>query len=685
MYKDRDRDEEEKITYCRMCDAGCGLKVGLVQGQVREIAGLKEHPLNRGRLCVKGRAMRELLYSPRRLKRPLKRVGERWEELPLQEAIEEIAEKMKRIKERTGSRSLSVWKGEGVGFNQQEDYARRFAHAIGTPNYFSNDTLCAVSKKAARASLLGTYPLPDLENADAIILWGTNPFISNPMLGRKILQAKERGATIILIDPRETSTAKAAHLYLPIKPGTDGALALGIIKILVERDWYDHDFVEEYTLGFQELVQYVRSLDLEWISIETGIPKSQIERVAAILYKRAPKTTTMVGVGLEHHENGFQSTRAIASMGVLLGAVDGEGGDLLPEEPGFNRLTLYEERPLLEREPIGAKEYPLLYDFHRECHTLLAMDAILTHKPYPLCGMIMTGANPLLTNPDTKKVRRALSKLQLLVVRDLFMTETAELADYVLPAASFLERSEILTDLRGQRLFLRKKIVDSPSQDEYQFWHHLAHALGCKRYFPWKDEEEVNQWLLEPLGLSVEDLEEHPQGYPYLPRRYEKYKEEPFKTPSGKIEFYSKYLEEQSLSPLPIYHSPAYLSSTSNQEYPFTLITGARMPHFCNSRYHNLPSFKALALEPLLEMNPEDGERLKVKSGEEVLLTSNKGSLRIRVQLTRPHSIRQGSLQLTHGFSSWNVNELTSDEVVDPVMGFPAIKSTPVQVEKIEH
>ena len=245
-------------TLCRMCDDRCGIDVRLEDGRVVDITGNPAHPWSSGRLCVKARAAVDTVNHPDRLLRPLKRRGEDWEEIPLEQALDEIAERLRAIIARDGARSVSVWKGEAIGFAQQEDLARRFIHAIGSPNYLSNDSMCWVGRFTGYKLVLGAWPNVDIENARCVVMWGANPPHSRPNLTQRITRARRRGATLVAVDPRLSAVARRADLHVAPLPGTDGALALGLVRELVESGSCDRSFVERATVGFDELAAYAR-------------------------------------------------------------------------------------------------------------------------------------------------------------------------------------------------------------------------------------------------------------------------------------------------------------------------------------------------------------------------------------------------------------------------------------------
>lgn len=307
---------------------------------------------------------------------------------------------------------------------------------------------------------------------------------------------------------------------------------------------------------------------------------------------------------------------------------------------------------------------------------------MLDGVPYPFRALVITGANPMLTNPNSTRVRQALQSLDLLVVRDLFMSETAELADYVLPAASFLERTELHAHANRQVVTLTRRILSwSGVQSEYEFWRDLAQRLEIGDFFPWPDETALNRWLLEPTGIDLDELASHPEGVQYAAPRASRSEGDSFRTPSGKIEFTSQYLKDLGFDELPVYQSPTYVQ-TPDPEYPFVLMTGARKLLYLHSRFRNIPRFRKATPGPEVEMHPADAASLRVGDGDLVRVVSRIGALEIPVRVMAPNELLPGTLQITHGWREANVNVITHDDRFDPVSGFPLMKSAEVRVER---
>lgn len=673
---------ESYQTMCRMCDDHCGINVYVENGEIVDIDGIKDHPWNKGKLCIKGKMGVDLVNSKDRILKPLKRVGDSWEEISLDKALDEIAEKIQSLQSEYGNQTMSVWKGEAIGFMTQEDIARRFIHAIGSPNYFSNDSQCFVGRYVGYSLVSGVWPSPDFEESKCIVLWGSNPPHAHPSMTQAIMKARKNGAKLIVIDSRLSAIAKQADIFLQIKPGTDGALAHGIARELITNKDVDYNFINRFTVGYKDYSEYVSMFTPEYVAKETGIQVNVLIEVARQMALGAPQVVNYVGNGLEHHENGINNIRAVACLDGLLGSLDAKGGNFVSERPKLRKLTLYEELPLLDLEPIGRDKYPVLYDFRQECHTMMAMDTMINGKPYPLKGMILTGANPVLTNPNTNKVIKALKALELFVVRDLFMTETAQLADYILPAASYLERSELFYYPGLQNLGLSKRVKVYPDcQDEYDFWHDLAHRLSVGQYFPWESEEELNEWLLTDTGITVNDLAAHPESLNCMPKHYKKYKSEKLNTPSGKFEFTSDYLADYGYQLLPEYFSPKYLSKPS-EDYPFVMITGARKANYLHGRNKTFKTTRTTMQNPEIELHPEDAKELEVETGDIVKVTSSVGSIEIPVKIVKDREIKTRVVQITHGWRKANVNMLTHDDINDPINGFPLMKAVEVRLEK---
>ncbi len=682
-------------TTCRMCGTLCGIDAHICDNKLVYVEGDKDNLRSHGRTCIKGSSSPTWLNLPDRLMKPLKKnASGAFEEISYEQALDEIAQKLLSLQKEYGPNTIGVWKGEGIDFAQQEELARRFIHAVGSPNYFSNDTQCFASRYLAFSLIYGCWPMADYANAKLVLQWGTNAPISHPDWMQSINLAREQGGKLIVVDTRYTEIARQADIFIKIKPGTDGALAWGIIREMIRRGEVDYPFVEQFTVGFDQVKEYAESFTPEKVEEITTVKAEYIGKIVDEIAKARPRICSWIGTGLEHQINGVNTIRSVALIDVLAGTTDREGGMKIPSPFGMRSLTIYDQKPLLELSPIGREQFPVLYERRQECHTLRLMDQILSGQPYPFTGLVMTAANPVMTNANSAKVKEALSKLKLLVVRDLFLTETAQLADYVLPAASFLEREEIFCSSAEGTAFITGKYLDYDLPTEYQFFKALAQRMGAEEWFPWEDDRALNEWLLEPTGYTTADLHQHPSGFikevPALEKHLAKAArgEKPFNTPSGKVELFSAYLEEKQrpgICGLPKF-LPSYFEQHADPEYPYMLATGARRQKYFHGRYRNIPQFYAAEPHGFLEMHPDDAAELQLKDGDRVRVSSSVGSIETYVKILHEKEIFRGSVQHTHGYVGENVNLLTYDfmEACDPISGFPALKSVWVKIEKLD-
>ncbi len=673
-------------TLCRQCDMHCGINVQVENGRLTKIAGDKHHSVGCGKICPKGTAALEMIYHPDRILSPLKRMpGGQFEPISYNQAVAEIGQKIAAIKAESGARSMGAWTGEAIGFLQQEAYARRFMHAFGSPNYFSAESVCYAARHIAYYLVQGYYPTSDdYANAGLILIWGSNLEITHPPFMQEIQQGKRKGAKVVVIDPRKTRTERHADLVVRIIPGTDGALVWGLINYLIKNSNIDDEFVRQYTVGFDDFKAYAETFNLKYVSRETGVAVDTIKQLADLIAVNVPRISQYVGISFEHQVNGVNIIRAIVSLGNICGSSDIPGGSPWPEYPDVRSLTLYDHLPLDDFQPIGADRFPLLYHFRRQCSSLMAMDYILGQGDYPLRGCIISGANPVLTNPNAAKVKRALSSLDLLVVKDLFATETAKLAHYIIPAASFLERSELHFYPRKHLAALTRKLIAFEGiRNEYDLWKDLADALGFgARYFPWPDENAVNRWIVEGSGIDFKALEESTCGVEYAPVKRRKFEHTPFPTPSGKIELTCDITAFRGLPTIPEYLPPEHRIG-SGDAATFLLSTGARSPFYYHSRYRNIARFQKRKPDPVVEINALDAERLKIINGEVVRIVSRTGELVISAKILKADEVLPGILQIGHGWDQANVNLLTDDTDLDPISGYPNLKHVVVRIEKI--
>jgi anaerobic selenocysteine-containing dehydrogenase len=664
---------------CRGCLSCCGIDAHVENGRLVEVSAMKEHPVNK--LCVKAQAIPDWIYSPQRITHPLRKVDGAWQKISWDEALDIITDKLTGIKEHYGAKALVVHVGEPMVGTEVPRMAARFCSLYGTPNYTSGASLCFAAKGIGHGLCISRrmFPLaPSYENPQCVVVWGRNPQQSKIGEEANILSAQKRGAKLILVDPRATPLAKRADLHIQIRLGTDCALALGLLNVIITEELYDADFVNQWTFGFDKLKEHVRKYTPEVAENITGVPADKVRQFARIYATNKPATITQ-GVSLDHCINGVHNSRAIAILIVITGNLDIVGGNTYNSP--LRQATVRVKGIVSVDEAIGAN-YPIFGRFTSETTAMPVTEAIISGKPYPVKALIIQACNPALTWPDSHKVRQALEKLDLLVVSDLFMTETAKLADIFLPAAAFLER-KILTDyvFEGLPLIaLSNKVVEPPADclEDWQLWAELGKKLGYADYFPWRNADELFAYLLEPSGITLEQLEQNPAGILYHQLdRQRKYEQEGLDTPSGKVELFSPTLAEHGYDSLPTFTPP----ESPSDSYPFTLITGTRVVAFTHSQHRHIARLRKLMPQPLVEINPEPAKRLGIADGEWVVVESPKGSITMRAKITP--DIHPQVLSLQHGWDEANANILTDNETPDPISGYPGLKTILCRVRKI--
>ncbi len=665
-------------TICQGCHCECGVLVHVEDGEIKKIEGDPDFPMNKGLICVKGRYYHEYVYHPERLRYPIKRVGERgegkWKRITWDQALTEIAEKLTEIKERYGPEAIAAIHGTGPRPTLYSTHL--LVYALGSPNASSVDWhICAAPLGLAGTCTLGRNIMmevgPDYENANCIMVWGANPIASHPPRGKEIIEAKrKRNAKLIVVDPRRTTLASMADLWLQVRPGTDCALALGMINTIIEEELYDKDFVEKWCYGFDKLKEHVKKFPPEKVADITWVPPNLI-REAARLYATTKPAALHARAGTEQNINSIQTGRALAIMIALTGNIDVKGGNLLPERmEGYITTTAlmgrgkegraFRPRPEIEKKRIGSDVYPLASGpeaLHTTfAHGPLLIDAMLTGKPYPVKALFCAGANPVLLMQDSKKVWKALMNLELLVVIEFFMTPTAELADYVLPATMWPERDECCDLMYTDYVAARQKVIDPPPEcwDDMKIVIELIKRIpwADRRFVPWNSVEEFNDWRVRGLGVSFEELKK--RGYIKVPHRYRKYEQEGFDTPTGKVELYSTILEKFGYDPLPTYVEPPESPISTPEllkEYPLILITGARQINFFNSEGRQISSLRKLTPDPEIEINPETAAKLGIKDGDWVWVeTPQVKGERVKLKAKLTNGIHPMVVHARHGW-----------------------------------
>ena len=682
-------------SHCRMCHGGCGVLIYLKNGKVEKIAGDPDCPINHGTLCSKGLASAQLAYHPDRLTHPVKRVGEKgsgeWERISWDEALNTIAERLLAYREAFGAESVVL--GYGTG-RENEAAIYRFSNLFGTPNVLTAGHFCYGPRIATSILTCGTNPIADYENNPrCIMVWGNNVVISNPdcYKGELFSRALEKGAKLIAVDPRLTRIAARADVWLPVRPGTDAALAFGMLHVIIEERLYEKDFVEAHVYGWDAFVERVRQYPLEKVESITWVPAQKI-RDAARLFATTKPAVVQWGVAIEQQVNCADNDRLLMFLMGITGNIDVPGGQVLFKPPPIRNVGHFGAHRMLSdaqrQKRLGSERFRLAGNFaiiNPKC----VWDAIVEEDPYPVKALFFISSNPLLTRGNAAEVYRALQQVEFMAVSDFFLTPTAEMADIVLPAATWLEMDYIgdFWKRHGYILPRRKAIQVGECRSDHEMLNDLAHRVGQGEHW-WDDFEDALDWILEPMGITWQDFKK--MDYIRGDLLYQKYETRGFSTPTRKFEIYSTILEGMGYDPLPQYREPPESPSSTPglfQKFPYILITGRRLPGFFHTENRQLPWLRELHRDPVVEIHPEAARKEGIEEGDWVILESPRGRIRQRAKLFAGMDPRIVSAEHGwwfperkdpgHGWDESNINLLTDNtyEACDPAMGATHVRT----------
>ena len=668
-----------KKGWCGPCHHRCGLNVILKDGKASKIVGDKEHPLSRGFTCARGRMILEHLYHKDRINYPLKRKGERgeneWQRISWQQALDEIADKLNNLKEKYGAETLAFAHGTYRTYGWP---LKRFFNLFGSPNIMGAQNVCRCPGWTVEWATFGGPITSDFKNTKLIILCGSHYKESCPHPAWSgIINAKKAGAKIVVIDPMKNDEARIADIWLPINPGTDVLIFLSIIKYFIDNNIYNKDFVDNYCFGFNELKEYIKNFSIDNAANITGVDKKRILEVAKLYAEISPAIIPWT-FGIDKQGiNTNQAQRARLLLIALKGDIDIAGGELFGRN-GIGPITDYEmeENEYLndsqKLKQIGADTYKLMAypgwelikeavlkkpreyalppvaEFGASAFAPKVFEGMIAGNPYTISAFFSQASNPLVTLPNPKKIFKALMSTQLNVVMDYYITPTAALADYVLPAACTLERADI-QDMHG----ISNVIVANPKameplyerRDDYFLWKELGIRLNQGKYWQWSTMEEALDFRLQRIGLTFKDLCD---AYVYtLDSTYEKYKINDFPTPTGKVELYSTIFEKLHYDPLPTFKYPQGYEKFW-EEYPLTLITGTRFMPMYHSELRQINSARKIHPEPIAMINKETADKYRLIDNSWIIAENPFGSAKFRLKIDE--IMQNNMIHLEHGW-----------------------------------
>jgi len=678
---------KEILTDCTLCYHSCGCRVTVEDGKAVKIRGLESHPLNRGRLCPKGANALATIYSPDRLRRPLKRANGGFTEISWDQALDEIAGKLQDLKKRFGPQVLGVFSGSiGVENLEMAGLVQRFKAAYGSPNFFSVESVCYRMRIRVRQMTFGRYPVEEMDS-NLYILWGHNPDQSDFPLKFALKRNLDKGARLVVIDPKRIPIADRAEMYLRIRPGTDGALALAMMNVIINEKLYDRDFIEQHTFGFDRLVPHVQQYTPEWAEEVTWVAAEDIRKLARLFAGTRGASIFQGTCTHDQTANGTQNSRAFSILQAITGNINVPGGWVTSPSPRLGNVGLS-----VEGEPVGSDQYPLFFEMWGKRSPYGVVTVVPESIPEKLKAFLVAGGNPLVSMPDSNAFRDSFRKLDLLVVHDLFMTETAKEAHYVLPACSHLEKWGLAYNYNVCHcvpfLMLRKKCIEPlhESWSEWKFFTELAKRLGMEDKFPWKTEEEMVAFELAPSGFSFDHLlNEKPEGVVYAAKSYER-QEGLFRSPSGRIEIYSEAFEKVGFDPLPTFLEPERGPKRGKKDflkkYPLILSTGSRNLYYTHSQHRNVEALRKIYPEPMAEISPATAKQFGVQNGDPVVIETNRGQVRMKAGVD--DRVADGVVLVPHGWGGEaNANLLTDVQCREPIMGYPDMKSLQCSIRKV--
>ena len=622
---------------CDICHRGCGVLIHMDDGQPVSIEGDPDSPVSEGKLCIKGRASLEYFHHPERLRHPLKRSGKRgdgnWQQISWDEALGLISNKFLETKENHGAESVAFISGGAKGFG--DCIMVRLANAFGSPNISWQGHVCAIPKFRAEEMTHG-FPLPAAkeESLGCMVFWASNTANTLFHSYRKVLKSISKDTRIVVIDPGEIAIARKADFWLKVRPGSDLALALGIINVIINENLYDQDYVAKWTVGFDELRTHIQDYPPEKVAEITWIDAETIKDVARLIAQHGPVRID-AGNGLEHNINSFQANRALCILRAITGSL-GTPGTVSQNAPvpfvkrRSAELELWKALPeeaWRNRVSAGFNHLPTVRYVTPES----IMKAIMEGEPYPIRNVYIHACNSLVTHPNARYNYQALNKVEFLTVADIFMTPTAALADVVLPAASYLECEgiSILGGLQVQQRVIRL----GECRSNYETLYGLAEKLGLTEHF-FSTEEGWWDNILEPAGMTFSQLRQ--SGMVTNEGQYGQFQLDKFNTPSGKVELYSSRLAEWGFDPLPIYYEPPetpYSAPELAREYPL-IFTSAKSTAYTHSCDRQIKSLRRTHPEPLTSVHPETAGKLGIKNGDWVYIETKRGRIKQKAKLS---------------------------------------------------
>lgn len=678
---------------CFSCNCGCDVRVYVKNDKVIKVEGDPSSPKTKGTLCSKGLASKRHLYNPDRLKYPLIRSGKRgegkWERISWEKALDICASRLQEVEKEYGPKSIALATGTSRGW---VGFFARFASAWRKQWTGPGLAQCFFPRLFGQFLVHGCSAMecPDYENTRLMIIWGTNPAVTWTNKAVGMMDAKARGAPLIVVDPVLSETASKADLWLKLRPATDSALALGMLNVIINEKLYDREFVEKWCNGFDELKARVQEFAPDKVEDITWVPKEKIIEAARMYATVKPACITQA-LAIDQNADTISTARAIAMLANITGNIDVPGGNVIPMHLPFADLEDQFLRKRLTPENhssrMGSKEYPLLsseYSPMPSAHNYSLWQAVLTGKPYPIRAVYCQGNNMAISYSDTKLVTKALKSLDFFAVVDFYMTPTTELADLILPAGTWMERSSVTegNQLSYNQLHFQQKVAQiGECWSDFKILIELSKRLGLEE-FMFSSEEEYFDYLLKPSGLSWQEFKK--RGRLTVPFEYRKYEAKGFNTPSGKVELSCQLLQSLGFDPLPGFREPPESPNSDPElakKYPFILTTGAREPVYRHSEQRKNDYLRDIWPAPQIKINTSVADELGINEGDPVIVETCRGKMEGLACLREdidPRVVQAPS----HWPGKQNVNRITDAKNCAIIIGGTVLRSQLCRIGK---
>ena len=645
-------EPETVATTCWECGTLCGALVTAQDGRAVKVAPNPDHPASKGAFCVKGiRALPEWTYNDSRLRHPLMREGERgsgkWRTVSWDEALDAMADGLAAVREKHGPLALAG--AVSGGFFPRGPVVALLMRSMGSPNWMINQDLCGgcrgVSDMVTGLAITGGE---DIENTNCALIVGRNPQAADPIQWQALKKARERGAGIVVIDPVRAPAVGMADLHLRPRPGTDAAIALAMMHVLIAEGRYDKEFVERWCHGFDALKERVAEMPPASAAEHSGVAADDIVK-AARLYADGP-SSFISGHGIDAFSAGVQTFRAFHCLVAISGNLDRVGGNRRAKKPAGLRTHMelvhdpaFQLDVAVAKQTIGAERFPLWAGpggWQTACHNPSVIEAMLTGEPYPVRALYATGVNIVVTYPDARRTIAALKSLDFFTVATQTMNPTAAYADIVLPKTTTLEEDEVGLHSAGPCVTYTAAIgaPQGEARSDLMIARALIERLSARgaierNLLPWADHRAFNEFLLGDSGIDLDALAT--TGYAEFDYALGDFENQVFTTPTGKVELYSERMAEHGLDPLPGFVAPTG-ASTSDKTFPLLLLTGAREKTYHHSRFRDQAWARKVAPDPWLKIHPATAASLGIGAADWVTVevAGGTGRCRLRAKLT---------------------------------------------------